>query len=422
MRVIVANYRYFISGGPDRYMFNFMQAAMKYDIEVIPFSVQDPKNTPSQYESYFAKPRAENNNYQKNHRNKIGNLLGYSRAVIWNFEAEKKLITLIKDVKPDVLYVLHQINHLSPSIIKAAKSEGVKIVHRISDFFMFCARYDFLRDNKICELCKGANLYNAVKFKCVKQSYACSILRVIAMKLHNIVGVYGHVDYFITPSKFTLEIYKNEGIEEHRIIHIPTFTNVDEVIPSYTNNNYFLYLGRIAEQKGLIHLVEAMKYFKASRHKLVITGCLSDSDYDQKIRVIIDKHQLQEKIEFIGFKNGNELSRVISDSICIINPAIWYENMPNSVIESYAHGKPVIGTNIGSMSEIINHGVTGYLVEPNDVESLSHYMKKVVDCEERLVRLGRNARRKCENEFSIGMHMQRVIEVFNQIHVSPIIS
>ncbi len=56
MRVIIVNYRFFIAGGPERYMFNFMAAAERMGIEVIPFSVQNPQNKKTAYASYFAKP------------------------------------------------------------------------------------------------------------------------------------------------------------------------------------------------------------------------------------------------------------------------------------------------------------------------------------------------------------------------------
>lgn len=55
MRIIIANYRYFIAGGPEKYMFKFMDAARKMGIEVIPFSVNNPQNEETPYSKYFAK-------------------------------------------------------------------------------------------------------------------------------------------------------------------------------------------------------------------------------------------------------------------------------------------------------------------------------------------------------------------------------
>lgn len=59
MRIIIANYRYFIAGGPEKYMFKFMDAAKEMGIEVIPFSVNNPQNEHTKYSRYFAKPRSK---------------------------------------------------------------------------------------------------------------------------------------------------------------------------------------------------------------------------------------------------------------------------------------------------------------------------------------------------------------------------
>ena len=130
MRVIIANYRYFIAGGPERYMFKFITAAEKRGIEIIPFSVDNPQNNNTPYSRYFAKPRSDQLMYTDT-RKSLSNIIGMIRAIIWNYDAEYKLRKLIKDTNPEAVYILHEINHLSPSIIRAAKKEGVRVVHII---------------------------------------------------------------------------------------------------------------------------------------------------------------------------------------------------------------------------------------------------------------------------------------------------
>ena len=152
MRIIVANYRYFIAGGPEKYMFKFIEAAEKRGVEVIPFSVNNPQNLDTPYSKYFAKPRSKQLMYADTEKS-LSNYIGMFRSTVWNWDAEKRLRKLIRDTKPDAVYILHEVNHLSPSIIHAARSEGVRVVHRISDFFMFCPKYDFLCGDDICEAC-----------------------------------------------------------------------------------------------------------------------------------------------------------------------------------------------------------------------------------------------------------------------------
>lgn len=178
MRIIIANYRYFIAGGPEKYMFKFMDAAEKMGIEVIPFSVNNSQNEKTPYSKYFAKPRSNQLMYADTKKS-ISNLIGMVRATVWNYDAKKCLRQLIRDTKPDAVYILHEVNHLSPSIIRAAKKEGVRVVHRISDFFMFCPKYDFLCENEICEACLHGDYRKAIEHRCVKGSKAGTLLRVL---------------------------------------------------------------------------------------------------------------------------------------------------------------------------------------------------------------------------------------------------
>lgn len=410
MRVIVANYRYFVAGGPEKYMFKFMEAAEKRGVEVIPFSVNNPQNEKTPYSRYFAKPRSKQLMYADTKKS-LGNIIGMVRATVWNYDAEKRLRKLIRDTKPDAVYILHEVNHLSPSIIRAAKKEGVRVVHRISDFFMFCPKYDFLCENEICEACLHGDYKKAIEKRCVKGSKFGTLLRVFAMKLYKWTKVFEDVDQFVCTCEFSKGKLTEGGIPEDKITCIPTFIDATKITPCYDNDKYFLFLGRMAHQKGTIYAIEAMKYLKDTDFVLKITGSISDSEEDQKLWKYIQEHGLEEKIVFTGFKHGAELVDLISRATCIVCPAIWYENMPNTVIEAYAYGKPVVASRIGSLEEIVVDDETGYLFPMKDAKELGMRLKKFVDDESLSGKLGRNARKKCEQAYNEKAHMDRVLEI-----------
>lgn len=408
MRIIVANYHYFIAGGPERYMFNFIEAAEKRGIEVIPFSVQNIKNEPTKYEKFFAKPRADELMYS-DMKYSIQNMWGMLRAVVWNFDAARRLRMLIRAVHPDVVYILHEINHLSPSIIRAAKKERVRVVHRISDFFMFCARYDFLCKDNICEACIHGCYKQAFYRRCVKNSRAGTLLRILAMKLYQWNGVFQDVDRFITPSAFTRKKMIEGGISEKKIIHIPTFIDSGKMNPCYSYEKYFLFLGRMVRQKGTIYAVQAMNWLKESGYVLKITGTLSDSNDDLELKQYIISHHLEEIIIFTGFLKGNDLDILIDHAVCVVCPSIWYENMPNTILEAYAHGKPVVASRLGSLEEIVEDGETGFLFQPKNSRELAVQLRKFTEDEELSIRLGKNARKKCEREYGESAHIEKVL-------------
>lgn len=410
MKVIVVNYRYFVAGGPEKYMFKFMEAAKKRGIEIIPFSVKNPRNESTIYSEYFANPRADALDYADT-KMTLKNLFGIFRATVWNYDAEKKLRKLIRDTKPDAIYVLHEINHLSPSVIRAATKENVKVVHRISDFFMFCPKYDFLCENNICESCLHGNYSKAIKMKCVKNSKSGTILRVIAMKLYSFLKIFDEVDKYICTCEFSKQKLIQGGIKSDKISCVPTFIDSSKIKPNYDHDKYFLFLGRMAHQKGVIYAVEAMKYLKDTEYVLKITGDIADSPYDREILKCIKDNQLEDKIIFTGFKQGKELDNIISMSTCVLCPSIWYENMPNTVIESYAYGKPVVASNIGSLAEIVIDGETGFLFEIKNSKDLADKLNKFINDDRLSGRLGKNSRIRCENIYSVDNHMNKVISI-----------
>lgn len=413
MKIIIANYRYYIAGGPEKYMFKFMDAAKERGIEVIPFSISNPKNEETPYSNYFAKPRSKEIMYSDT-KFSFSNVIGTVRATIWNYDAAKKLRKLIRDTKPDVVYVLHEVNHLSPSIVKAAKKEGVPVVHRISDFFMFCAKYDFLYQTSICEECIKGNYLNAVRKKCVKGSLFASILRVMGMYVHKAAKVFDAVDHYICTCEFSKGKLIEGGIDASKITCIPTFIDAISETPCYEHDKYFLFLGRMAHQKGAIYAIEAMNYLKDTDYVLKITGTISDSEEDQKIWKYVVENNLQDKVQFVGFQRGEELKNLIKQSTCVVCPAIWYENMPNTVIEAYAYGKPVVASRLGSLAELVVDNETGMLFEAKNSKELASKFKMFVDDYELSGRLGKKAREKCEVDYNQETHLNRVLECMNK--------
>ena len=410
MRIIIANYRYFIAGGPEKYMFKFMDAARKMGIEVIPFSVNNPQNEETPYSKYFAKPRSNQLMYADTQKS-IGNMIGMVRATVWNYDAENRLRKLIRDTEPDAVYILHEVNHLSPSIIRAAKKEGVRVVHRISDFFMFCPKYDFLCENEICEACLHGDYKKAIERKCVKGSKAGTILRVLAMKLYARTKVFDDVDQFICTCEFSKNKLIEGGVPAEKISCVPTFIDSSKITPCFENDKYFLFLGRMAHQKGTIYAIEAMKYLKDTEYVLKITGQISDSEEDQKIWKYIQENRLENKVVFTGFKHGKELEELISRSTCIVCPAIWYENMPNTVIEAYAYGKPVVASRVGSLAEIVEDGKTGFLFEMRNSKDMAEKLGKFVFEEGLSAQLGKQARALCVERYNTVKHMEEVVKI-----------
>ena len=361
MKIIIVNYRYFISGGPERYLFNVKDLLEKNGHEIIPFSIKNKSNKPSQYENYFLDPIGEDNEvyFREYKKTNVKTIVKSFSRMFYSFEAKKKLNRLIKAVNPDLIYVLHYQNKISASIFDAAAKNRIPVIHRISDFGQICANALFYRPGKkdICERCLTGSKFNAISNKCVYDSYIYSSIKVASLKFQEIVGITKKVQAFVVPSKFTLEKLRDYGFPAESLVHIPSFFNFQSISKELqiTYEPFALYIGRIEPEKGLLTMV---KSFENTEFNLKIIG-FSISGFDEELKDYLkDKNH---NIEFLGKKGFDEIQIYLSKCSFTVVPSEWYDNFPNTILESFAFKKCAIATNTGSLKELVIDNETGLL-------------------------------------------------------------
>lgn len=411
MRILIVNYRYIISGGPEKYMFNITRLLEEHGHEVIPFSIHSNKNVETPYAKYFVEPIGSRDAVYFDEVKKTPKSIIqlFSRSV-YSPEVKKAIQKEINDVKPDLVYIIHFVNKLSPSVITGAKAMGIPVVLRLSDYFLLCPRFDFMYQKKVCEDCLSKGYGTCIKRRCVKGSLSASLIRVFSMKFHNLIKVYDKVDAFITPSEFLKKKLVNNHFQEDKIHCIPTFTTSKSIVGEQKVGSYGLYFGRITEEKGVETVIKA--YEKMPDKSLKIMG---DDNTEEGIRLkkYVEEHKLG-NIEFLGFKSGAELEQIIKDARFTLIPSIWYDNLPNTALESFQYSKPVIASNIGSLPELVQDGVNGYLFEAGNAEDLQKKIE-MLDRDETIRSMGANSRSRLENRFSPESHYNALLSVFEKL-------
>lgn len=121
-------------------MFNIKKMLEDNGHEVIPFSIHSHKNVETEYSKYFVEPIGSRDATYFEECKKTPKVIWQMLTrSIYSTEVEKAIKKEIKDVKPDLVYIIHFVNKLSPSVICGAKKMGVPVVLRLSDYF-YCAR------------------------------------------------------------------------------------------------------------------------------------------------------------------------------------------------------------------------------------------------------------------------------------------
>lgn len=413
MRIILVNYRYFISGGPERYYFNVKELLERHGHEVIPFSVKSSRNLPAgDWERYFLDVVGDDQVYfsqQGRKRDPRVMLKSFSR-MFWSGEARRKMEQLLRDTRPDLVYVMQMHNKISPSILAAARKCGVPVVHRISDFQYMCPNALFYNSaTGVCEACLEGRTLQCVKQRCVMGSRVYSAIKMLAKRYHDMRHVTSMVDAFVVPSTFTLGRLERYGIPSAKLHHIPTFFNLKgSEAHEVSYEPFVLYVGRIERQKGLQTLVDA---FRDTDMQLKVIG-FSNDGFDSELRASTAGCR---NIEWLGRLPFEQIAPWLSRCRCTVVPSEWYDNFPNAILESFAFGKPVVATAFGSLPELVDDGVTGLTFPYGDAAGLAAQCRRLLDDEALARRLGAECRRRIETLYSPEAHYRALKALFDTL-------
>ncbi len=383
MKILLINYRFYEAGGAERYLFNVSDLLEKKGHTVIPFSLRFNMNRPSPYEQYFADPPGgdEGSFYYKDVKKNVGSVMSLLGRQFYSKHVYDRLIRLIRDTKPDVAYVLHFLHKMSPSVIDACADQGVPVVVRLSDYGLICPKNIFYRNDTVCELCQ-TNLLNSVRYGCVQGSKVLSAVNYLAYQFHYIRGLPEKIRALVCPSEFMLQRFKvNREFRGVSSVHIPTFVHptlfdMGKNQDLIRKNKHIVYWGRISHDKGIGVVLESMKLLSDQGYEFSLDLIGQGSpDYINRVQDFVEREKLNH-VTLIPYLNSNELFKKVQSAEVALVPSIWYDNMPNSLLEAQALGIPVIASNLGSLPEMIEDGRNGFLFDAGDAESLAATIRK----------------------------------------------
>ncbi|MCL6520202.1 MAG: glycosyltransferase family 4 protein [Armatimonadetes bacterium] len=404
MRILLCNKFYRPVGGPEWMVYDMTRRFEEAGHTVIIFSMEHPDNWQSPYSKYFM-PNVE---YSEGTAYGLKRKIEEAFRIIYSFEARKRIELLIKDTKPDIAH-LHNIYHqLSPSIIHALKKHNIPIVMSLHDYKLICPAIRMFVRDKVCDKCIGGRFYNAIRCRCVKDSLVYSLICCLEAYVHRILKVYNCVDLFISPSDFLREKMIKSGVPADKIITQHVAVELSQFKPS-KNGGHILYMGRLTKEKGVLTLAKAAA--KLPNVRFCFAG---EGEARAEIESMIEQENIN-NIVLAGFKAGKDLINLIEDSLAVVVPSEWYENCPRTVLEGFACGKPVIGSRIGGIPELICEGVDGYLFEPGNYAELADKILELLSDEKRRVEMGLAGRRKMEEHFSPDAFYSGTLDIYRRV-------
>jgi glycosyltransferase involved in cell wall biosynthesis len=411
MKILYINKYFWLKGGAETVYFLDRESAIEKGCDVIDFSMQHPRNYKSKQEQYFI----SNIDYheQNSGRTDLTNKAKLFINMISNREALTKLAALIAKEKPDIAH-LHNIYHqLSPAIIPLLNREGIKIILTLHDYKLICPSYLMINKGKICEKCLGGKFYNATIQTCKDDSMLKGLLLSLEAYWHEWKKSYEMVDLVLSPSQFLANLVESNRKDIKRIKVLKNGVDTNKLQPSVVDKNYALFFGRITMEKGVETLLKAYdKLFGDSKNS-------AENGFGLKFvgegDIVPRLKEEYPNVEFMGYKTGDDLKKIVSESSFVVVPSEWYENCSMTVLESMAYGKAIIGSRIGGIPEQVEDGKNGLLFKMADVDQLAEKMSILINNAELRLEMGKNAREKVENEYSIAKHKERLFKFYDEM-------
>lgn len=403
MKILQINNVHYRRGGADAVYLNTAELLQQHGDDVVFFNMLKNKNLPCKDERFWV---SSIESRPKGFRSKLVEL----RNLFDNPEAARKIEELIITERPEIAHVhLFWGMGISPSITKVLKKYNIPLVHTAHDYHMICP-VALLMDSKgrVCEACKGKHYFRAMMKGCSHNGRMATCIKVAEQYYHNLK--YNPVDVLqgiIYVSNFS----KRKHLEYMPYLaKVPSMVlynfNDVEVFDRKEIGDYYLYYGRLAQEKGLFTLLEAFRKNPTMKLKIVGAGPLEAAL----------REKLPDNVEMIGPRYGDELFELVKKAKFVCVPSECYENNPLTIVEAYSMGVPVIGSNLGGITEIIRNGETGFLFEYKNPEDINKCLGKAEQMsKEEYISMSNAAYHFAQGNFSSERHYKRLMSFYRTV-------
>lgn len=394
-KILLVSKFYYTRGGAEVVAINMANDLVKRGYEIGVFTMDYPQNlSPKNF--YTAS--------QVDFAGGLKDKIKFAMRTMGYYGIETSFKKALQDFKPDIVHLHNVHSYLSPVVVKIAKQFGCKVVWTLHDYKLACPAYSCLNRGKICEKCFTSKI-NVIKERCFKENLPASVLAYFEAKKWNVAKLQRYVDYFICPSSFIKRQMLKAGLKEEKLKVVCNFVDpvkleqLKNVEISDERDDFYVYVGRLSEEKGVATLLKAAKKLPY-KLKLVGGGHLYDG--------FIAEYGDCENIEFLGHQPAEKVAEILLSAKCLVLPSECYENNPLSVIEALCAGIPIVGANIGGIPELID-AEWGETFESGNIEDMQQAITRVMGTDKYNYK---NIACQSQERFSFDTHYKQLKELY----------
>ena len=335
------------------------------------------------------------------------NRLRALRSGIANREAAARVTQLLIDCDPKntIVHVHSWMKALSPLAIHAATRRGFKVLVTMHDFFITCPTGGFFlpKEGTVCS--RVPLSASCVLCSCDRRNYLHKLWRSARTFYQNrILHIPAGIAHYVAVSEFSASVVRPYLPKEAAITTVRNPVDCQDHGPSsVSDNEYFLFIGRFTQEKGVLVAAEACR---RAGVKAVFVG---DGELSEKAKSICPDGQ------FTGWIKPQEVHNYLRKSRAILFPPLWYETLGLVVIEAAAAGIPAIVPDRSAAADLVKDGHSGLHFEYGSVESMANRIQQLRD-KELAMRLGKAAYDwYWENPWDKSSHVRELMTLYDRV-------
>ena len=340
MRIVVANSFHYRRGGDANHSLDLIAELERRGHEVAVFSMHHPLNLPSRWSQYWA-PHVE---YR-------GELVGLGRLragwrSIYSAESRRQMNRLLKDFAPDIVHFHGVHHHLTLSAVEACLTARLPVAWTLHDYRIVCPATSLLRRGELCERCAGGHFWHGAVGRCKSGELSRSLAAVAESYATRARGTLAAVDCYVAPSRFLARKVVAMGLPARRLEIVPNPVHGEALTVNSVDRRGLLYVGRLSAEKGVGALIKVVADLDDACLRVVGDGPEAD-------RLAALATRLDAKVVFDGWRDAAETGASMSAAELLCVPSIWYENCPGVVLEAMVTGLPIVASDLGGLSELL---------------------------------------------------------------------
>ncbi len=355
--------------------------------------------------SGVTRPELDGMTIHRIHANFSQNFQAYK--CLWNPSAVREVQKVIAEFKPDVVHAHGVHTYLSYWSLVAAKRSGVRVIFTCHDVqsFNYGKLIDFIDTKDLAipnhfdyridpwlQFRQRKFRYNPFRnfiIRWIVRNYV-DVVTAVSYELKNALEINGFPSVAVVHNGIDVEAWKpNENLnrefkEKHKL-----------------GDSVILFGGRISPVKGSDKLLDALVTIRKNVPDVQLLVASQKDEFFQQLKNKAEKLGVSDAIIGTDWITGDELKAAYYNSVVVAVPTLSFDSFPTMNLEAFACKKSVVATCFGGSHELVEDGVSGYIVNPYDVSTLAEKITDLLSDKDKQARFGNAGHDRVMKEFTL---------------------